>query len=127
MLIALLTAFLLGGGGGAAGAILTPAGVKELVNQVEATVADESRGSRAADALTELRRETKSFENDLDRSGKKLTNLFKNHGAEPAAMVEVLDELNVSWAESQRRAVELRFELKDALTEEEWNEVFGDD
>ena len=125
MLIALLTAFLLGGSGGVGGAILTPAGVKQIVKEVVWVVPEEAKVDQAKATLAELKKEIQSFEKDFGRSGNKLAKLFKDHDAEPEAMLEVLDELNASWAESQKRAVEIRFELRDALNERQWNEIFG--
>jgi hypothetical protein len=124
MLAALLVAFLLGGGG-ASGAILTPGTVKEIGKQVEAQVSDTARAEAAAETLAELKVEVKGFEKTFAKSGKALTKLYKDHTADAAQMQAELDQLNVSWEESQRRALDLRFALKESLTEEEWAAVFG--
>ncbi|MDH3743654.1 MAG: hypothetical protein OES47_00970 [Acidobacteriota bacterium] len=123
MLIALLAAFLLGGGG-ASGAILTPGTVKEIGKQVEAQVSDTARAEAAAETLAKLKVEVKGFEKTFAKSGKGLTKLYKDHGADGDRMQGVLAELNASWEASQQRAIDLRFELKESLTEEEWAAVF---
>jgi hypothetical protein len=123
MLVALLTAFLLGGGAGVMGGILTPATVKQITKQVGTVVTDSARSEAAAQTLAELKAEIKGFEKKFAKSGKELTGLYKDHGAYGA---RVLDELNAGWAASQERALDLRFELKESLTEEEWAAVFGD-
>ena len=125
MLIALLRAFLLGGGGGVAGAILTSASVQEIAKEVRKTVSDPAREATAVEALTELKKTIKTFEKDFDRSGKVLSKLYRDHAAGAEPMLEVLEELNASWEEAQKHAVERRFRLRDSLTEKEWKEVFG--
>jgi hypothetical protein len=126
MLVALLTAFLLGGGAGVMGGILTPATVKQITKQVGTVVTDSARSEAAAQTLAELKAELKEFEKKFAKSGKELTGLYKDHGATGARMLVVLDELNTGWAASQERALDLRFGLKESLTEEEWAAVFGD-
>lgn len=125
MLVALLMAFLLGGGGGA-GAILTADNVKQISKQVEVAVTDSARSEAAAQTLAELKVEMKTFEKSFAKSGKELTKLYKDHASDGAEMVAVLDGLNDNWEAAQRRAIELRFELKDSLSREEWAAVFGE-
>lgn len=126
MLIALLAAYLLGGGDGLAGGIVTIETVKQVGKQVEATVSDSVRSDAAAETLADLKAELKGFEKSFARSGKALTGLYKDHGADSAMILSALDELNSDWEAAQQRALELRFELKESLTEEEWAAVFGD-
>ncbi len=124
MLMALLAAYLLGGGG-LGGSILTPAAVKQMSKQVEVTVADPARAEAAAETLAELKVEIKGFDKKFAKSGKELTKLYKDHGADGDQMLAVLAELNADWEGSQQRGIDLRFELKESLTEEEWTAVFG--
>ncbi len=124
MLMALLAAYLLGGGG-LGGSILTPAAVKQMSKQVEVTVADPARAEAAAETLAELKVEIKGFDKKFAKSGKELTKLYKDHGAEGDQMLAVLAELNADWEGSQQRGIDLRFELRESLTEEEWAAVFG--
>ena len=126
MLIALLTAMylLLGGTTGHAGA-LTTATVKEMGKQVEVAVTDPVRAEAASDTLKELRGEIKAFEKKFSKSTKSLTKLYKDHDANADRVLAVLDELNSDWLASQERAIDLRFDLKESLTREEWEDVFG--
>ncbi len=123
MLIALLAVFFFSGGG-IGGSILTPAAVKEIGKQIEAVVTDRARAELASQTLAELKAEIKGFEKIFAKSGKELSGLYKDHGAGADQMLAVLDSLNADWEASQRRAVELRFELKESLTGEEWAAVF---
>ena len=125
MLIALLAAFLLGGGG-ASGAILTPSSVKAIGKSIEATVHDAERLEAASMAVKGLRAEVKAFDKTFTKSGKALTKLYKDHGATRERMQVVLDDLNKEWSAAQVRAIDLRFELRESLTVEEWQAIFGE-
>ena len=124
MLMALLAAYLLGGGG-VSGGILTVPEVKQIQARVEANVADSSRAEAAATELAALKAEIKSFDKTFGKSGKRLTKLFKDHGAGAAEMQAELDALNRDWADAQSEALEIRARLKKQLTREEWQAVFG--
>ncbi len=123
MLIALLAVFFFGGGG-IGGSILTPAAVKQIGKEIEAQVTDAVRVEAAAQTLAELKAEIKGFEKIFAKSGKELSALYKDHGAGADRMFAVLDSLSTDWEASQQRAIDLRFDLKESLTEEEWAAVF---
>lgn len=124
MLIALLAAYLLGGGG-AGGGILTPAAVKQIGDQIEVAVLEPARAGAAAQTLAELKDAIKGFDKRFAKSGKELSKLYKDHSADAEQMLAVLEPLNAGWEASQQRAIELRFELRESMTEEEWAAVFG--
>ena len=44
-----------------------------------------------------------------------------------AEIEAVLDELNHDWQRGQERALDLRYELRDRLTREEWAALFSSD
>ena len=125
MIWALLAMFFLGGGGSISGSMLTTAGVKQLIEQTELVVADPARIEAAQQTLKDLRIEVKAFEKIFVISGKQLTESYKDHAADADEALAVLEDLNSGWESSQQRAVELRFELKESLTEEEWAALFA--
>ena len=125
MIWALLAMFFLGGGGGISGSMLTTAGVKQLIEQTELVVADPARVEAAQQTLKDLRIEVKAFEKKFAKSGKQLTKYYKDHAADADEALAILEDLNSGWESSQQRAVELRFELKESLTEEEWAALFA--
>ncbi len=47
-----------------------------------------------------------------------LVRMFGNYA------LDVLQELNSGWELSQQRAIDLRFELRDSMAEEEWAALF---
>jgi hypothetical protein len=124
MLVALLAAYLLGGGA-VSGGILTPAAIKDIGKQIEARV-EASAQAEAMAVIGDLKGEVKAFDKTFGKSGKVLTKLYKDHGATASDMQAVLDDLNAEWEATQTRSLDLRFELKDTLTADEWNEIFGD-
>lgn len=128
MLIALFTAMfvLMGGSTGHAGA-LTTASVKQMAEQVELVVTDPVRAETATETLDQLGDEIKAFEKAFSKTSKGLVDLYEDHEATSEEVLVVLDNLNSDWEASQLRAVDLRFKLKDSLTEEEWADVFGSD
>ena len=47
------------------------------------------------------------------------------HAAGPDQALAILDDLNLGWQTSQQHALDLRFELRDSMTEAEWAALFG--
>jgi len=123
MLVALLAAYLLGGGG-VSGSILTPAVVKDIGKRIEVSVEEPARAEAMA-VIGDLKGEVKAFGKAFGKSGKELTKLYKDHGASASEMQAVLDDLDTEWAAAQTRSIDLRFELKESLTAEEWKAIFG--
>lgn len=124
MLAALLAAYFLSGGGTNV-SILTPAAVKQLSQQVEVIVEDPVRSESAKKILKSLRKEIKGFDKEFSKSNKKLTKLYKDHASDMEGAPAIFGDLDVSWEAAQGRAFDLRFELKDLLTREEWEALFA--
>ncbi len=80
----------------------------------------------AGKTMKGLADEVKSFDKIFSKSGKELTDLYKDHSANAASMIDAMEEINASWDAAQQRAIDFRFELKESLTEEEWKSVFGE-
>jgi len=123
MIWILLAAYFLGGG--VSGSMLTSASVKQLNEQAEEVIADPARAEAARQTLTELRQEVKAFQKLFSKSGRQLNKFYKDHAADVNQALAVLEELNSRRDASQQRAIDLRFELRDSLTEEEWAALFA--
>ena len=126
MIWALLAAYFLGGGG-LSGAMLTPASVKQLSVRADEVIVDSARAEAAQQTLTELRQEVKAFQKTFSKSGRQLNKSYKDHADGGNHAQLILDELNSDWVVSQQRAIDLRFELRDSMTEEEWAALFAGD
>lgn len=121
-----LLAFYFFGGGGAGASVLTQEAVKEMGERVESVVEDPLRAEAAQQSLDELRAEIKAFNKTFSRSGKDLEKIYKDHEASAEQMLTILNDLNVEWDAAQTRAIELRFALKETLTQEEWSQVMDE-
>jgi hypothetical protein len=120
--------YFFGGGASAidAGA-LTPATVEELGDRIEIIVEDPGRAEAAQSTLGELRQAVESFEKDFDATSKAVTRSYRDHEADRAEIEAVLDQLNRDWERGQERVLDLRFELRDQLTREEWAALYSGD
>lgn len=124
MIWALLAMYFLGGSVGS-GAILTSTGVAELQKQVLIVMDDEARAHRASAILEELRKEVTAFEKAFAKSGKQLNKLYKDPRDNGQAAFDILDGLNATWESGQERALDARFALRDELSQDEWDKLFG--
>ena len=127
MIMALLAAFFLGVGiaGTAGGSAMTTAGIKQISERTKVVIVDADRSAAARSTLKDLRKEIKDFEKVFGKSGRQLTRSYVDHAAEREQVLNILADLNSSWEASQQRALDLRFELRDSMTEAEWSELFG--
>ncbi len=126
MIWALLAGFLVVafGGGGVNGGLLTAAGVKQANARLEVVIEDPNRVAAAQETLAQLRTDVKTFEKVFSKSGKELISSYKDHASSIEQERVIQEELNSSWNIAQQRALDLRFELKESMTEEEWTEMF---
>lgn len=128
MLMAMLAAYFLSGGlAGVSGSTLTAAVVKQLSEQVQTIVAEPARLDAARETLKVLGKEVKVFEKMFRRSGRQLTKSYKDHAADRDEALSILADLNAGWERSQQRALDLRFELRGSLSEEQWSALFAGD
>ena len=117
--------FLGGGAGGIDAGALTPAAVEELSDRIEIVVEDSARAEAAQTTLDDLKTEVTAFGKKFPASGKAISRSYRDHAADRAEIEAVLDELNRDWERGQERALDLRFELRDQLTREEWAALYS--
>jgi len=125
MLAALLMMFFLGGAA-VSGSVLTQPMLDDIDERVRAAVTDPARAARATAELEGLRAELGQFEKGFGNSSKSLAKLYRDHGADAVELRAQLDTLDSEWETAQSRALDHRFALRDSMTREEWNEVFGE-
>ena len=115
-------------GGGAAGisaGALTPTAVRELGERVAIVVEDPARAAAAQAMLKDLRKEAAAFEKKFTATGKAVSRSYRDHAADRAEIEAVLDQLNRDWERGQERALDIRFELREQLTREEWAALYS--
>ena len=120
--------YFFGGGAGAidAGA-LTPASVDELSDRVAIVVEDPARAESAQSILEDLRKDVVAFDKKFSASGKVVRRSYRDHAADRAEVEAALEQLNRDWERGQERVLDLRFELRDQLTREEWAALYSKD
>jgi hypothetical protein len=125
MIWALLAAYFLGGGlGGINGSMLTTGAIDVLSEQAQTIIDSPSRAAAAQQVLKELRQEVRAFERSFGKSGKMLSRSYKDHSSTREHALTILNDLNSDWQTRQTRAIDLRFKLREQMTEEEWGELF---
>jgi hypothetical protein len=124
MIWALLAMLLFGGGAGSSGGLLTAADIKQMSARAEVIIEDPVRAQNAQETLAKLRKEAKAYEKVFTKSGKQLIKSYKDHASDIDEERAIQKAMNSSWSISQQRALDLRFELKESMTEEEWTELF---
>ena len=115
-------------GGGAASidaGVLTPSAVEALADRVDIVVDDPARAAAAQSTLDDLRTEVIAFDKNFAASGKAVIRAYRDHAADREEIEGVLDELNRDWARGQERALDLRFELREQLTRDEWAALYS--
>jgi hypothetical protein len=125
MIWALLAMLLFGGGAGSSGGMLTAADLKQMSARAEVIIEDPARAQNAQETLAKLRKEAKAYEKVFTASGKQLIKSYKDHASDIDEEHAIQEDLNLSWSISQQRALDLRFELKESMTEEEWRALFS--
>jgi len=123
MIWALLIAYFLSGGG-VSGSMLTPESVNQLSKRTETVVADPARAEATQQLLAQLYKEVKAFDKKFADSGSQLKKSYKDHTADTDQAMAILEDLNRGWEASQQRGIDLRFELRNSLTREEWAALF---
>ena len=58
-------------------------------------------------------------------SGEQLDKAYSDHSDDGRQAGRILDELNADWAVEQKAAIDLRFQLKESVTKQEWTELFA--
>ena len=127
MIWILLATYYLGGGlDGVNGSLLTSDAVKQLRVQAETIITDPARVEAAQGTLKELKKEIDAFEKKFGKKGGELNKAYKDHESRDQQAFDLINDLNSDWKGMQFRAIELRFQLRDQMTETEWQELFTD-
>jgi hypothetical protein len=111
-------------GGGTSSAVL--AAITNSQDRVKEVVVDEERRDAAVATLTAMKALAK--ERNKTRKGvfKQLEKAFSEHGAPTDAVDALWEEYYQQVREFNDAAVDLRFELKDQITRDEWHQIFDE-
>ena len=123
----LLATYFLGGGlGGISVSALTPARVEAVMETVAHVVPEGERADAAGDLLRQLRKEVRQYGRRLAWTGQQMNRAYRDHDADEERFLGQMRELDADWEQRQQRVLDLRFALREQLTESEWTQVFGE-
>jgi hypothetical protein len=120
MLIALFTIMLLGG---------TPSGMlvelSLIQDSIEAVMVKDDRRKAAQDVVKKMEERTKDQNKQVGKYVERLDESLSNHDFSTADIDKLWSKYHSLRSNYQLRMVDLRFELKEHITREEWQELFG--
>ena len=121
MLIALLTIMLLDG---------APSGMlvelSLIQDNIEAVVVKDDRRKAARGVVKAMEKRTKDQNKQVGTYAKRLDKALSDHDYPTADIDKLWSKYHALRRDYQLRMVDLRFELKEHITREEWQEIFGD-
>jgi hypothetical protein len=118
MLLALYTIFVLGGSGSG-----TLDYIAEFSDTVKVVVENKEDQKAALSTLKAMKKLTSTYDKDYKRTSKELNTTISSD--DNAAIDAVWDEFLQQRGVYDSSMLDLRFELKDQLTREEWQSIFS--
>ncbi|HID28823.1 MAG TPA: hypothetical protein EYP19_02325 [Desulfobacterales bacterium] len=99
--------------------------IERVSNLIKETVTEPQRSEELLSLVDDMKKEFKDFNNQLKKAGKTLSKLNRNHNSRREDLEDVLDKLNGSRVDSQAKLLEIRFQMKERMSREEWQTVFS--
>ncbi len=122
MLIALFTILFFGGG---STGLLDY--IAETKDNIKVVVENDHRRSAALGTVKAMKKRTKARSKQVKRLAKQLAKALKGGEATIAEIDAVWDIIFAETAVYDDDMLQLRFELKEYVTREEWHEIFSED
>ncbi len=120
MLIALFTILFLGGG---TTEVLDF--IADAKDSIKVIVVDDERRQDALDIIKVTKKRTTAHNKNLDKLIKQLHKNLREHGGTESDIDAMWDQHFDLTREYDRNMVDLRFQLRDQLTREEWQQIFS--
>lgn len=120
MLIALYTIFVLGGGGSFGPMIF----IDQAMDNTKTVIVDKDRQKEVTASLKAMKSRAKDYSSDMKKNIKGLSptsNPHEENAAELEAFWAEVFELNAQYSND---IIDMRFELRDQLSREEWEGMF---
>lgn len=99
--------------------------IDTLGDLVKESISEPERQKEIKSLVDDMEKELKDFNKQLKKSSKTLAKLNRNHNSRREDLENVLDELNGRRVNSQEKLLEIRFEMKERMSREEWQAVFS--
>ncbi len=122
MLIALFTIFFLGGSN--TGMLNF---IAETQDTVKVVMEKDDRRKEALDTLKAMEKRTNGHNKMVNSASKDINKTLSNYEATDAGIDTVWEGYFAERADYNRDMLDLRFQLKDQMTREEWQQVFAGD
>ena len=121
MLIAtILTLLFLG-----SGASLMADGIDQMHDNVKDRIVDDGTRQAALEIVDSMKETTKNYQDADDKGEKELLKLIQRYQTTTAELQNQLDSSYDQRIQYQQQMLALRFQLKDKLSREQWDQVFG--
>ena len=122
MLIAIMTILFLGGSGTA---MLEYIG--DIRDDVKLVLPKDDRQKEALDTIKAMKKRTSARNKETKRIAKGLSKALINHDVSDAEIDAYWTEFHEDLGSYNRDLLDLRFELKEHISREEWAAIFGGD
>ncbi len=123
MLIALFTILFLGGGS----ATQLLGNISEVQDRVKIVMPKDDQRKEALSVLNTMEKRTKSRNKMVKNTVKQMSKELEDHDVTDADIDAVWNDYVQGVDEFHRDMIDLRFELKQYISREEWQQVFGGD
>ena len=121
MLIALFTILFLGG---------TPSGllveISDIQDNIKLVMPKNDQRKAALGVLKQMENATKGQNKQVGKSSKQLTKAFSDRDFDSDEIDQMWDQYHEARGNFQMEMIDLRFELKEHISREEWAEIFSD-
>lgn len=105
---------------GPAGHTSLEKGKQEVAALIDKTIQDPAKAKRVKDLAQEIMNEVTASTEQSRAGHQQLYALNARYDATPEEFTKILDTINNHRMQHAARIMQLRFEMKDALTEQEW-------
>lgn len=122
MLAALITILILGGSSGLAGFIYDLGDAKK---EIKTVITDPDRQADALEVIKDAKSSTKALGKSLKDVSKELDDRLDDQNLTAAELTAIWDGFLEEIEDYHEDFVDLRFELRDQLSKEEWEAIFG--
>ena len=120
MLIALYTIFVLGGGGSFGPMIF----IDEAIHQTKIVIVDKDRQKEVTTSLKAMNKRSKEYVSVVKKAIKGLTPTSNPHDTNAEELDAFWTEIFKQNARYSSDIIDMRFELRDQLSREEWEGIF---
>ncbi len=120
MLIALIVALLLGGG-----SISVMDYIADTKKDVKTIIVEPDRRADALATLKQMKKRASALKKESGKTSKRLTRALKTHDVTEAEIDAIWAEHYAAVDQFNRDIIDLRFELKDSVTRDEWQQLFA--